>query len=226
MKRLMAVLLVVGLVLSTAVATADLKRGDRGESVQYMQEKLIFIGALDDKADGIFGKKTEKAVKDVQGFMGLKETGKANEAFMDELDYLYYLLNDEGETGLSEEEMEEYGILTWCKPGPEEDGGGPCFRHSLMDELKNVWATSEKTVPGIERRLLEREIELWLRSIRNMYTDWEMSAPEEERGEIRNQRDSFEKVYAEKHENWIKTAVREGEELRNESVWLGDRGEE
>ncbi|MFZ7101629.1 MAG: L,D-transpeptidase family protein [Peptococcaceae bacterium] len=51
-------------------------RGSRGSDVVVIQEKLVFLGFLQGKADGIFGYHTEKAVKDFQKANNLKITGQ------------------------------------------------------------------------------------------------------------------------------------------------------
>lgn len=49
----------------------------KNDDVVEMQEMLTSIGFLNDKADGIFGKKTEQAVSDFQRTFGLEDTGVA-----------------------------------------------------------------------------------------------------------------------------------------------------
>ena len=62
-KRLFAMILTLVLLLTLPLCgLAELKKGDRGEEVKYMQMMLIEMGFLNDKADGIFGKKTEAGV--------------------------------------------------------------------------------------------------------------------------------------------------------------------
>jgi peptidoglycan hydrolase-like protein with peptidoglycan-binding domain len=57
-----------------------LKRGDRGEAVRQLQQKLLGQGLyLAGGADGIFGAVTETAVKMVQRVNGLPETGVVTE---------------------------------------------------------------------------------------------------------------------------------------------------
>ena len=51
------------------------KRGKRGNDVREIQEMLISQGYLDDRADGVFGRKTEQAVLAFQRDHGLDETG-------------------------------------------------------------------------------------------------------------------------------------------------------
>jgi len=64
--------------------TADivLEKGDRNTSVQELQNKLKQLGYLNDTADGIFGTKTETAVKAAQFDMGFEQTGKADGRFL------------------------------------------------------------------------------------------------------------------------------------------------
>ena len=46
----------------TPVPYKELKKGDKGEEVRELQDKLIELGYLDGTADGVFGSKTEEAV--------------------------------------------------------------------------------------------------------------------------------------------------------------------
>lgn len=63
------------------IFTRTLKKGTRGEDVRAMQEMLTKlgydVGAKDGKADGIFGPKTEEAVKAFQAANGLPADGIA-----------------------------------------------------------------------------------------------------------------------------------------------------
>ena len=81
--RLLSAILTAAVLLSGS-ALADLKRGSTGDAVKAMQEQLIDVGALNDLADGIFGRKTEKAVKDLQKYWGMKQNGRADEDFLQE----------------------------------------------------------------------------------------------------------------------------------------------
>lgn len=55
-----------------------LRRGDSGDEVAALQIQLIEHNYLSDKADGDFGGKTEKAVKQVQADAGYDQTGVAD----------------------------------------------------------------------------------------------------------------------------------------------------
>lgn len=58
-------------------ATPLLKRGSSGADVKQLQGNLIYLGYLNDVADGIFGAKTEAAVRRYQSRNGLSQDGIA-----------------------------------------------------------------------------------------------------------------------------------------------------
>ncbi len=53
----------------------ELKAGSRGEAVADLQEMLIRLGYLNGKADGIFGERTQAALRQYQRANGLADTG-------------------------------------------------------------------------------------------------------------------------------------------------------
>lgn len=55
-----------------------LARGDSGEAVEALQQRLIELGYLSGRADGDYGPKTERAVEAFQREAGLEETGEAD----------------------------------------------------------------------------------------------------------------------------------------------------
>ena len=63
--RVLCCMLVIGLV-SLPTALADLRRGDRGTEVEDLQRMLYEAGWLFELPDGVFGRNTEKAVKDYE----------------------------------------------------------------------------------------------------------------------------------------------------------------
>ncbi len=54
-----------------------LRRGSKGAQVKQLQGNLIYLGYLNDKADGVFGSKTEAAVRRYQQRNGLTADGIA-----------------------------------------------------------------------------------------------------------------------------------------------------
>ena len=63
----------------------NLKRGDSNEDVTELQVLLVMHNYLKDKADGIFGRLTEEAVRAVQADAGLPQTGEVDAATIDYL---------------------------------------------------------------------------------------------------------------------------------------------
>ena len=62
----------------SAATSSALSEGSRGDAVKDMQARLIALGYLSDKADGIFGPKTKKAVIAFQSANGLTASGVAD----------------------------------------------------------------------------------------------------------------------------------------------------
>ena len=81
-NRMLVFLLIFALCVSMTVPAlaydpATLRCGCSGEEVKAMQQALIDLGYLEGKADGIFGNKTEKAVRNFQRKNGLTADGLA-----------------------------------------------------------------------------------------------------------------------------------------------------
>ena len=75
---LLNILVIVSVAASPALyADALSKMGSRGTEVRQIQEKLISLGFLKDKADGIYGTKTKNAVIAFQKSKGLTPDGIA-----------------------------------------------------------------------------------------------------------------------------------------------------
>ena len=58
-------------------STTLLRSGSRGSAVKQLQERLILLGYLNDRADGIFGRLTDAAVRQYQRRNGLAVDGNA-----------------------------------------------------------------------------------------------------------------------------------------------------
>ncbi len=86
---IMAVSLVLCLILSAVVGAAlgdrSLSSGSKGSEVKELQQKLTQLGYQLGQADGVYGKKTEDAVKRFQKNRGLKVDGIAGEKTIKEL---------------------------------------------------------------------------------------------------------------------------------------------
>ncbi|MBR5345434.1 MAG: peptidoglycan-binding protein [Clostridia bacterium] len=88
MKKLFTTLVCALLLLSLVVsasAASMLQKGDRGPAVKALQEALVNGGWADLVCDGVFGAKTEAAVKYYQQQNGLKATGRAGSSMLSTL---------------------------------------------------------------------------------------------------------------------------------------------
>lgn len=75
----------------TAVPYSTLSEGSSGLAVQAMQQRLITLGYLNDKADGVYGPKTSAAVAAYQAQNNITSTGVADSQTQDSL-FSYYAI--------------------------------------------------------------------------------------------------------------------------------------
>lgn len=74
--------LCICVLLASGAQASDISRGDRGSHVRHIQTMLVQQGYLQDSVDGIYGWRTESAVKRFQKAKGLKVNGKVNTAVL------------------------------------------------------------------------------------------------------------------------------------------------
>ena len=108
-KKALVLLVILALALP-GTALAELKRGDRGEGVHELQDLLFHLGWLFEEPDGIFGKKTEAAVKQYQEYVGLRPDGVADDALLQQLEVDWTIARRE----LYGEEAETVEPPVWC----------------------------------------------------------------------------------------------------------------
>ena len=113
MKKISAIVIsVVLLFMLTASASADVRRGDRGEDVEEIQTLLFQMGWLFEEPDGIFGPHTEQAVINYQGYSGLTQDGVVDKATYDRMwEDWHYLFYDDGTPHNHGEDWDSDGIL-------------------------------------------------------------------------------------------------------------------
>ncbi len=91
---------------------AELKRGDKGDAVRRVQERLNELGYDCGKADGVFGSDTREALLYFQGDAGLRESGIATEATQRKLfassapEYRIYVQLKKGDSGIRVEKLQ------------------------------------------------------------------------------------------------------------------------
>ncbi len=195
--RVLSGILAVLLVLLAAVsACADLKKGGRGDEVKELQQQMIDLGVLEGSADGIYGKKTEAAVKKLQKYWGKKQTGRANQAFMDDLNDLWHLALGNGtESGVDPEDLED--PITACAHNESAPYGFDyCWRHEEGKALRDLLnpGRGRKTPDGLKKVVLQRIKEYWLEAIRLAYEEWEEADEEDVAAQ---QHELFEQGWAE-----------------------------
>ena len=204
MKRIIpaAVFLVLAafLLLCCGSACADLKRGSRGEEVRELQQMMIDLGVLDDAADGAFGKKTEAAVKKLQKYWGKKQTGRADDVFLNELNDLWHLALGNGtESGADPETDLENPVKSCGHNESAPYGYDYCYRHDEGKALRDLLNPGRgRTVPeGLKKVVLKRIKELWLEYNLLLYDEWEQSLPDDRQDIALEQKEIFEDAWAE-----------------------------
>ena len=167
--RLLVCLL--ALLLAAPCALAELSRGSKGEDVRQLQSKLIDLGFLDDVADGIFGKKTQAAVKSIQRYWGVEETGIADEGVINDLEILWALaMGLERESGAPVDDEGYPRSCSWTQDG-DEVYAEFCYRHIEQYPLA-IQLSYENPPEKLMYLLAENRCQFWLDSIRTMYADW------------------------------------------------------
>lgn len=220
----MLVVCLMALLLAAPCAMAELSRGSRGEDVRQLQEMLIDVGFLDDAADGIFGKKTQAAVKALQRYLHLDETGVADEGVMNDLEILWALaMGMERESGAP---MDGEGHPSSCSWIEDEDGlrVDYCYRH--MKQHPIVLQLGYDNPPRkLENLLLENSCAFWLDSILTMYADWSDQLGGADVSVASEQYDIFRAALSENMAMWEKEAEPgSSEALLSRMNWLESIG--
>ena len=161
----------LALLLAAPCALADLSRGSRGEDVRQLQSMLIDLGFLEDKADGIFGKKTQAAVKSIQRYWGVEETGVADEGVINDLEILWALaMGLEREAGAPVDDEGYLRFCSWVQDG-DDVYAEYCYRHIEQYPLA-IQLSYENPPEKLMYLFAENRCQFWLDSIRTMYADW------------------------------------------------------
>ena len=202
MKRILPVLLILALMctLLCGNACADLKKGMNGEYVREMQQKMIDLGVMSGRADGHFGNKTERAVKQLQNYWGMKRNGRADDEFLERLNNLWHLALGNGtESGADPEDLEN-PVMYCCHNENATYGFDYCYRHEEGKALRDLLHPGKgRTIPeGLKKVILLRLKEYWLECIRLNYDEWEESLPDDKQEIAAEQKELFEQGWAEK----------------------------
>lgn len=179
MRKILSALLAAALLLSlsTLPALAEMRRGDRGEDVEQLQQLLLESGWLFELPDGVFGRNTEAALKNYQAYAGLAQTGVAD---------------DETVARLTSDWA---ALLDIDLPDPSGEGeyeGDPpvhCIRSDEGEIVHVQMCGAEQELARQAEALLatgrdedgEAACRLWLAAIAELYGRWTQAAAPAER---------------------------------------------
>ena len=228
MKRILALCLILSLLLP-AFALADLKRGSRGDEVKNAQEMLMEMGFLNDKADGIYGKKTESAVKSFQKFLGRKATGVLDDETSLSLMDVYFLATGVmADDGLGDDELQEIYPAFCSWKDADAASAEHCWRHQEMQLLEKYLQLPDAP-PALEKMLNVRMAEICLGYMEALYDEWSEAASESEEDAdtdvAEEQRELFLQALEEHRAGWAKedTAKKPFFSIVAEAKWLAQQ---
>ena len=181
-------------------ACADLKRGSKGDGVKDLQQMMIDLGVLEGEADGLYGRKTEAAVRQLQRYWGKKQSGRAGEEFLLELNDLWHLALGNGtESGADPAEDLEDPAETCAHNESAPYGFDYCYRHEEGKALRDLLnpGRGRKVPDGLKKVILKRIREYWLEAIRLNYDEWEETLPDDRQHIAAEQKERFEEAWAE-----------------------------
>lgn len=220
-KKLMLLLLVGMLLLSSALAEVD-------DGIKQLQMKLYNMGFMENKPDGVFGAETEAGLRALQVYLGIEESGTADEATLAALNGLWNLA-----IGAEEEPVEtvDEGIYPpYCAWLEETDGEEPalrveyCARHLKIPRVKNLLSAGNAP-ERLGHLLATRASMLWTAAINDMYDELEASLGHREKHAAEEQRREFRESLAQQRkaqeEAYGKGAV---QAQLAEMAWLEDFG--
>ena len=154
----------------TAVANrayADLSKGDRGEAVRKLQNRLNDLGYACGKADGVYGKNTVSAVRYFQDALGVRQNGKADAKLQEKLfakdapEFVRYRELKKGSTGIRVEKLQnrlrELGYLAQEVDGDYGDRTKEAvIRFQEQAGLKADGIAGVKTLKALDRKDAEK----------------------------------------------------------------------
>jgi len=220
-KKLMLLLLVGMLLLSSALAEVD-------DSIKQLQMKLYNMGFMENKPDGVFGAETEAGLRALQVYLGIEESGTADEATLAALNGLWNLA-----IGAEEESAEtvDEGIYPpYCAWLEETDGEEPvlrveyCARHLKIPRVKDLLSAGNAP-ERLEHPLATRVSMRWTAAINDMYDELEASLGHREKHAAEEQRREFREAMAEQRKTLEETYGKSTAQAQlAEMAWLERQG--
>ena len=187
--RFLICLLALMLALAS-LALADIQRGDYGEEVKELQQKLLDTGYLSENPDGVFGAHTEKAVMAFQKSASLPISGRVDGETLSRLEETWRAM------GFGDQRDFSYYMT------PRNEDGVPlnCYEYYLSDGSTQLeYCEGHTEMHGRVHALLEEDepdkakeaCQVWKDEIDRLYTLWLDCVDESQRPAIAAARTLF-----------------------------------
>ena len=164
-----------------------LTRGSRGEAVRSLQQMLLGLGILRDVADGVFGAKTELAVKDYQTTAGFNSDGIAWPQTLAQLtlDWQTAMGYVSAPSIPETEPSETAAPRTVCGFYLDENGAENIqycvFHQGIIDIAATLLASADQSNSLRAQKQIRT---LWETELDSLYSEWLQRAPADGQGAI------------------------------------------
>ena len=162
-----------------------LTRGSKGEAVRSLQQMLLDLGILRDVADGVFGAKTELAVKDYQTTAGFNSDGIAWPQTLAQLTLDWQTAMGYASAPSIPEPAETAAPRTVCGFYQDENGAAyiqHCTYHQgIIDIAASLLASADQSNSLRAQKQIRT---LWETELDSLYGEWLQRAPVEAQGAI------------------------------------------
>ena len=162
-----------------------LTRGSKGEAVRSLQQMLLDLGILRDVADGVFGAKTELAVKDYQTTAGFNSDGIAWPQTLAQLTLDWQTAMGYASAPSIPEPAETAAPRTVCGFYQDENGAAyiqHCTYHQgIIDMAASLLASADQSNSLRAQKQIRT---LWETELDSLYSEWLQRAPVEAQGAI------------------------------------------
>ena len=162
-----------------------LTRGSKGEAVRSLQQMLLDLGILRDVADGVFGAKTELAVKDYQTTAGFNSDGIAWPQTLAQLTLDWQTAMGYASTPSIPEPAETAAPRTACGFYQDENGAAYIQHCTYHQGIIDIAATLLASADQSNSLRAQKQIRtLWETELDSLYSEWLQRAPVEAQGAI------------------------------------------
>lgn len=159
-----------------------LRRGAKDDAVRALQQKLLDLGILQDKADGIFGAKTESAVKAYQTGAGLYPDGVAWPQTLSQLSLDWQAAARRAPAETPAPALPSAPVAV-CETVLDENGAEHvryCDYHRSMAEIAaSIESAADETRVLRARNQIRA---LWQAELESLWSEWLQAFPEAEQG--------------------------------------------